>query len=399
MDKFGRCWPPLAVCLLAGCSLIASKDDFSFGTNDGGVTDQGDGAVADAGDGVDAGPGSCVGARPPGRVSTPDSAGSERYVVVLRDVVLDQREADGEPASTAPWRSIGYNLDGLCTTADEPSVECAPTSAGLPVQLDGHDGIDNTFGNSFFPVLSLGSVDLDEEVRANQQRGVGAVVMLIEDWDGGLNDSRVTVTLTQSVFGTRSDGDGGAPNVNVVGSEPFLADGVTPAPPPVWDGSDYFWARADTFIANDLETPNVRVTTAYITDGVLVARLPDRTPLRLLGESVGIELTLTDLIFTGNVHQLFFDPLSERPAMMVTGRWGYNDMVSQGPHIGICVGTPLYTTFQRILDGMLDVLQDPPAERMPSLPCDALSTAVRFDAYAGNLGGLAAGQTIASPCP
>ncbi|MBK6812177.1 MAG: hypothetical protein IPG81_25495 [Sandaracinaceae bacterium] len=48
---------------------------------------------------------------------------------------------------------------------------------------------------------------------------------------------------------------------------------------------------------------------------------------------------------------------------------------------------------------MIDVLQDPPEDPDPSLPCDALSVAVTFDAYVGNFGGVAEGQDIPSPCP
>ncbi|MCA9537021.1 MAG: hypothetical protein KC593_25235 [Myxococcales bacterium] len=320
--------------------------------------------------------------------------------MVLREILIDQRGEPGADPASAPWRSIGYNLDGQCTTTTETASECRPASEGAPLQVDGNGGIDNTFGNSFFPVLALGAAGIDSELTDAQQRGVGALMLIIDDWNGGRDDSRVTVTVTQSVLGTPGMNGGGAPAIDVVGSEAFLSsDGVTPAPSPRWDGNDYFWGRSDTFIANDVNTPNVRVTTAYVTGGVLVARLPDRTPLRLLGSNLGLEMTLTDPIATGNIYDLFIAPQATPPQFIVGGRWGYNDILAQGPNVGVCIGTPLFRTLQTILGNMVDALQDPPSVADPSVPCDALSTAIRFDGYSGHFGGVATGQDIPSPCP
>jgi hypothetical protein len=334
----------------------------------------------------------------PGARGRAGRARHERYVVILRDIFIDQRgEVGGDPLA-APWRDIGFNLDGLCTTADAPTSECTPAE-GLAVELDGNNGIDNTFGNSFFPVLMLGVDGIDADLIATQEQGIGAVLLLVDDWNGELNDSQVTVTVTQTVFGTTAGPGGAAPDIMVVGSEAFLPDGTTPAPLPTWDGTDYFWGRSDTFVAGDPDLPNVRVTTAYVTNGVLVARLPDRTPIKLVGTDIGVEVTLTDLLATGNIYEMFIEPSDTPPKVVVAGRWGFNDMVAQSANVGICQGTSLFRTLTTILNGMIDVLQDPPEDPDPNLPCDALSVAVTFDAYVGNFGGVAQGQDIPSPCP
>ncbi len=369
----------LVSVLLPSCSLVVDAGQY----------------VAD----VDAGPTDMCGGSSllPSRVTTADQPGDQTYVVVLRDALIDQRGQAGGNPDLAPWRTIGLNLDGLCTTPEDPISECTP-SAGLAVELDGESGIDNTFGNSFLPVVSLGVDDFSTDLIAQQGRGIGAVLLSITDWNGGLDDSTVTVTVTQSVFGTTGAPGGGAPNVTVIGSSAFLPDGTTPAPTPAWDGTDYFWGRSDTFVAGDPDLPNVRVTTAYVTGGVLVARLPDRTPLKLLGTGVALEVTLTELVVTGNVHQLFINPQPAAPRFLLAGRWGFNDMVAQSPNIGICQGTSLFRTLTTILNGMIDVLQDPPATPDPNLPCDALSVGIPFNGYAGRFGGVAQGQDIPSPC-
>ena len=125
--------------------------------------------------------GGCTGRVPPARVADADAPGDETYVVVLRDILIDQRGEPGDDPATAPWRDIGFNLDNLCTTATEAATECRPPSEGLPIQVDGNDGIDNTFGNSFFPVLSLGAAGIDTDLIMTQERGVGAVAGVVED--------------------------------------------------------------------------------------------------------------------------------------------------------------------------------------------------------------------------
>ena len=209
-------------------------------------------------------------------------------MLVLRDITLDQRGTPGGDPLSAPWRTIGFNLDGFCTDDADMRSECSPAADGQPPPVDGVGGTDNEFGNGFFPVVSLGAPGLDTDVVEQERAGVGALLLVLEDWNGEPNDSRVTVTVAQSVFGTPSGPSGTLPDITVVGSEAFLPDGTTPAPGPVWDGTDYFWARTDGFVAADRELPHVRVTTAYVSDGVLVARLPDRVPFKLLGTNVGL---------------------------------------------------------------------------------------------------------------
>ncbi len=371
----------LALSALSACALLASCSVFD------------ESLLADEGRG------SCAGTVPPPRVAAADEPGDETYVVLLRDIFIDQRAEMGVSEENAPWRRIGFNLDGYCTTQDELSTECTPPGAGLPVQVDGEGGIDNTFGNRFFPVLSLGAPGIDVDLISTQERGVGAILLIIEGWNGERNDSQVSVTVTQTVFGTTAAPDGSLPDVTVIGSQAFLdAGGTMPAPLPVWDGTDYFWGRSDTFVANDPTLPNVRVTTAYVTDGVLVARLPDRTPIRLVGSAIGVEVTMTDLVATGNVYEIFKEPTGEPPKVVVAGRWGFNDMVAQAENVNVCEGTALFTTLTRLLNNMVDVLQDPPDDPDPTLPCDALSVAVTFDGYVGRFGGIAEGQPFPNPC-
>jgi hypothetical protein len=79
---------------------------------------------------------------------------SAAQVLRLDSLNLGELDADGNVSGVAA-RSIGYDLDGLCTTtANLDAVQCqrgAGTDTSKPV--DGVDGIDNAFGKSLLPLL------------------------------------------------------------------------------------------------------------------------------------------------------------------------------------------------------------------------------------------------------
>ena len=56
--------------------------------------------------------------------------------------------------SPGAWQSIGFDLDGKCTTA--ASTDVCQLAAGAPraMQTDGVSGIDNSFGENVCPIMS-----------------------------------------------------------------------------------------------------------------------------------------------------------------------------------------------------------------------------------------------------
>jgi hypothetical protein len=79
---------------------------------------------------------------------------STAQVLRLDSLNLGELDANGNLSNVAS-QSIGYNLDGICTTkANLDAVQCQRGAGADPSKpVDGTDGIDNAFGKSLLPLL------------------------------------------------------------------------------------------------------------------------------------------------------------------------------------------------------------------------------------------------------
>jgi hypothetical protein len=197
----------LVVALLSGCNVY----DASLVPRDAGMD-----AGADAST-------SCPPlAAPPTRPSRLDD-GTDEAVFALRHITLNQ---DGDR-----WRTIGYDLDGLCSGPAEAPVECTPMSGGANASLDGDHGIDNAFGRAITPLLLAAYPTLEMEAQMYQDYGLGTLILRIRNWNGEANDSRVHAILTQSTYGTPGTADGGVPMPEIPdGGATYEDGGVPPFP-------------------------------------------------------------------------------------------------------------------------------------------------------------------------
>ncbi len=77
-----------------------------------------------------------------------------KEILRLDEVVLGEADATGAKSRHA-WRTIGMNLDGLCSTSeDQASVACKRQDrAPRVVADDGEEGIDNAFGKELLRLL------------------------------------------------------------------------------------------------------------------------------------------------------------------------------------------------------------------------------------------------------
>lgn len=319
----------------------------------------------------------------PPRPSTADT-GDQVLTIGLRDIRLRQQ--------ANAWREIGLDLDGLCTTTALSDVECQPPS-DVGIQLDGEGGIDNAF-HSLFEVIDLVFPSLADTAGAVSEAGVGVVVLSIDGWNGSANDSRVEVTLTQSVAGTSGTADQTAPPaVEFVNYEPFMPGSTTPLPPPSWDGNDWLWVRDETFFMGDTSRPRVQDTNAYIAEGTLVMRLPDRAEILFAGEDQGIRVQLTDAYVFGTFDEAF----ARVSPMTVTGRWSVLDLLDTASAVNICAGDTEYGILERKLEEVADV-RSTPGTGGGAATCDAVSMGVTFEAYPVRIAGLEPGPPLPDGC-
>lgn len=329
--------------------------------------------------------GMCTGRRPLARPTTADGDNVPEVIYGLRDVVLDQEEG-------SLWADLGFNLDGYCTGQPVFGSECEPGRGATRPQPDGNEGIDNVFGAALFPLVEVVTPGLQETARAAQMAGVGLPVLRLRNWNGEADDPRVDVTITQAVVTVPPDADGSAPEIEIVDFEAQLPGGGA-APPPAWEGEDYVWMRADTFLSGNPEQPLVRDDNAYVVDNHIVVRLPDRIEILFPADEVGVMVRLTGGIAVGRMS-------ADRTMLedvVVAGRWSVVDLLRTAENVGVCMGTTEYNVLNSQLEGIVDVRSEVGSGGV-GIECDAISLGVGFTGYRLQFGGVADGRPLVSAC-
>ena len=336
--------------------------------------------------GSDTNNGTCTPRHAPARPAGDDTSMPGDVSFGLRDVVLNQ--------TAGVARMTGYDLDDRCTDDTNRLTECNPGMGARAPATDGIDGIDNQFGAALYPLVEAAVPGLEMRARAAQMAGNGLPILRMRGWNGTMNDPVVDITITAAVFSTAGTGMTTPPAVTITDATHFtLADG-SPVPAPAWDGQDWAWARDDSFLGGNPDTPFVRDQQAYVVDGLIVARLPARVDIVFPTDTVGVLVRLTDAIATGRI-SADGNMLSD---VVVAGRWSITDLLSTAENIGLCRGTGEYNVLQTTLFRTADVRSTPTMPGDPVIDCDALSIGVSFTGYRMRIAGITAGLEITDQC-
>lgn len=324
----------------------------------------------------------CALARPPGRPDAPDGPDGPEVVIALRHLTVDQGDDR--------WRTIGFDLDGLCTEPPTLVAECVPRTASAMVPEDGEGGVDNALGQSLLEVLLIAFPEIPADINRTTDNGNGVIVIRVRGWNGGPDDPSVRVMLAQSRFGTRSLDDGGIPDASAAMIAP---DGGGLPPPPAWDGRDAFWLAVDSFVDGDFDRPRVEVSAAYVTGGTLVVPLPDGIEVFFLGRERGFFFRVIDAVFAV---ELPTDGVTV-PHAAVGARWPVTNVLDALPLYGVCEGSMDYRNFERLADLTAD-LRTVPGSGGPAAVCDAISMGIAFDGVVARIGGVASFRDSPTPC-
>ncbi|MEM9072703.1 MAG: hypothetical protein AAGE52_29615 [Myxococcota bacterium] len=309
-------------------------------------------AVIDAGTdavdgGFDAEPPVCEPTRWPDTPSGPGGLERMERYFALRDVVLDQGAA---------LARIGWDLDGLCT-ADAASRGCRGDAIDS-FAPDGRAGLDNAFGTMVLPAITAVRSDLERTVRDRMENGE-TLILGIRDWNGTDTDSEVTFSMVRTAG---------------------LADGREE---PRWDGTDRYLQDEDGFIDIGPLTDNKIIDKgAYLIDGVLVGRIPERQPVVfpwLDGSTIG--LTLLD----GQVTARLGPDLQTLSEVWITGRMSVFDVRRMWDEAGFCEGDDIRRIVDASVNEALDMLINDGISGA-DIFCDAISIGIEFRARQVELG-------------
>ncbi len=333
----------------------------------------GTGGTAGADGATDAG---CLSAQPPPPNPTADPGGNIDFVVAVRTVDLGDRDLGNGPT----WPNLGYDLDKLCTCSSDPDGSCKAPNKTV---CDGVDGRDNALGSLLSQVRTLFNLkDLSSDDLTTKIEGGGNTVLIrVQGYNGTANDAVVEVAWMAS-----DDFD------------------ETNTAPPKWDGSDEWPVISNSLVGKvapdggtQFSVDNARYvdTAAYVTNGTLVASLPDGT----FSLTAKTAIQFSAAIFTASVKSS-------------AGSWALEDGVLAGiTKVSDILGTlpaiddPLFgmplCTDNLLYSGIKELICEFPDMTIlatPAKPCDHLSMALRVSAQPATLGSVIVQKPGPSSC-
>ena len=320
--------------------------------------------------------------RPPDRPRGSDTSDDQELFFAFKDFAFD-------PSQNA---LDGYDVDGLCSMAPDPEVECIAPHPSAEPALDGPGGVDNALGENMVDLLLSLYPDTEGYVRTWTNFGVGAPLLRVRGYNGRADDPRVRVDMSLSVFGTPPAPDGSAPDVEPVQPAQSVYEGIGEPALPRWDGDDYWWARDDMFLLHDPDRPVIHDEDAYVANRTIVFRIPDRAVFMLGVDERGFRGQFTDA--KGVVR------LSEdlgTAAMTAFGRWAKTDALLAAERAGFCAGTAEYAILVALVDRATDV-RSAPGSGGPGAICDAFSFAINYSGIVAHWGGIAQNADLPVGC-
>jgi hypothetical protein len=327
--------------------------------NDAAATDAGAdvGPLGDAGGPSDAG-------TPPGRSgdATPSTTAT---LFAIHHLWLGDSLANPTfslpDAGVSPWATFGYNIDGLITTQYSTDVCTLDKAAGATPakQVDGVDGIDNSFGENILSTIASAIPMISETVSGSITNGSFDVLI-------------GTVGLTASPTQT---------NTGLTGA---LLNGAPYAGAPPLNDAGFFQVTDDWPVFSDslhgsLEAGAVEsFASAYVTNGVWVNGSPGDLTLKLLlqGQPLVLQIHQAVVTFTHTVDGAGQDHATNGT---ISGVLKTTELLAE---INIVAAQQDYCAAATILlDSMAaasDILSD--GTNVKGTACDGISIGIAFDA-------------------
>jgi hypothetical protein len=340
------------------------------GTGDSGTTDSG-AASEDSGrtdGGAPADDSGSSGAPPLPPDSGTNAPSTTAHNFAIQSVHLgDETTATGLPG----WESIGYNLDGLDTQALDTNV-CTPiTGTPSEVQVDGPNGLDNSFGENIIPLLQAIDGQPSASIDSSIASGIFTVMFDIVGLD---------TTSTQTSLGLNGQVFGGAVFNQTPNSASATPTFTTADDWPIL-ASSLAGAQAMTPPGTPLVPPvvsNVVFSGAYIVNGQFVngGRVTVALPITVLGAT--FLLTVNDAIVTFQ-----HSATGVASGGVIAGVIKTTDLVNGITGIAgqlstqLCSGAELAAIQQKV-EQASDMLAN--GTNVPGQTCDGISVGIGFDA-------------------
>jgi hypothetical protein len=347
-----------ALAVTTACSLLTSFEGFDQPRSRSG-SEAGTDAEIDAGP-----PDPCSHKRWP----DPPATGADGDVGELFSAVRAMSMAS-QPGEAA----YGFDLDNLCSCPDR--LACVGPQPGKPCD-PADSGTDNAANDLFNFFSSLSGIKLDESgLRLGLDTGRFGVVFRLSGWNGEANDPAVQLAAFNA-WRVNDGADAGAR----------------------FDGNDVWDLDRESFV--DARIPTFPATSAYVTDGVLVAAFT-RLVVKVRIPTVGgrwllIPVEMRDVHVAARISRSGAG-FSLSGAEM-GGRMPTASLLSLAVSGGACPGSTGFDTVKPFLCDSRDVPLDPGKDGRDA-PCEALSMGIAFDTLPARPAPDAGLPTEFVPCP
>jgi hypothetical protein len=211
-----------------------------------------------------------------------------KHNYAMSKLYLGNYTRTGQHDTTNGWQSFGYDLDGLVTSRTSTDVCTLSAGAARDVQVDGVEGIDNSFGENILPILTA-FANLDMTVNTSIAEGRFTMMTYVT----GLDDSNPAQTAT------------GLSGVLLPGADYTLQDA---GPPAFNTGTN--WPVDPTTLAcgpsscvglDPVANATVKFPMAYITSGMFVNGTPSDVQLSLVVGGQTLDLVVHSAVVTFQV--------------------------------------------------------------------------------------------------
>jgi hypothetical protein len=144
------------------------------------------------------------GARPPARPTGSSTGPSEAIAFAAAEFYFGAIDPDTGARDANAWRKIGYDVDGVHTTAEHaarsraPGTCRRPSDANIDSLVDGHEGRDNNFGSQALKIaatVSAGPESIEVGIKKGVAKGSPTFLVVLQDLNAGPDDPEVHVGL------------------------------------------------------------------------------------------------------------------------------------------------------------------------------------------------------------
>ncbi len=310
----------------------------------------------------------------PVRPANGAATGSAPTVFAISKMYFGDTDRAGH-TSEAAWKSYGLNIDGKVTGENSTNTCRLVAGASCGTQLDGDDGIDNSFGSNVMPIIQALNSTYSSFANTAIQQGGGTMLFQL-------------------------DGLGSAPSYARLPSALYRA---VPTSQPRWDGTDVRDVDAVSLVGGDISRPIILLLDGYMADRVWVGGLstgPAYLDLQVTAgpNGGGVPLPPIPLQHIQSAMQVVSGTAANGGTL--SGVVRVEDMITWVElwtgtlTTGLCTGTAVMSVvsaFEQASDIMADGTNE------PGKPCDGISVGLGFDAVTVQLGKAVTAPPVTNP--